>query len=176
MRIKALTVFGFFLVAGGACGDKKFDVKKKAAEQVRDLRPALPAGFRLDLPTAPIVVKKPDVPVQYADGSFSVYGLLAKKKEILGKDVRVSAFVVELNAPKKRKCPPSCTPPHLYLADAAKPADDAQRLLVADFTPQQVKKIQTGERYRFTGKFQTTSVSQFSRAEGLLSFNGAQPP
>jgi hypothetical protein len=171
MRVTCLVSLSLVVLAGCA---RKDDPSKRIVKTTNPSLP-LPPGFKLDLPTAPIVIRKPDVPVQYADGSYSVYGLLTKRSEVLGKEVHVSAFIVELNAPKKPKCPP-CQPPHLYLADAAKPADDAQRLLVADFTPIQVKKLSPGERYRFSGKFQTTSLSRFSRAEGLLSFNGAQLP
>jgi hypothetical protein len=136
---------------------------------------SLPSGFKLDLPTAPIVVQKSNVPVQHPDGSYSVFGLLERKIELLGKGVTVLAHVVELNAPKKPTCPP-CTPPHLYLADSARPGDSDPRLLVADFEPKQVKRLRIGIRYQFTGQFQTTSLSRFSRAEGLLSFKGAKAP
>jgi hypothetical protein len=133
----------------------------------------LPAGFKLDLPTAPIVVQRPNVPVQHPDGSYSVFGLLERKSDLLGKGVTVLAHVVELNAPKKPACPP-CNPPHLYLADSDRPKDSDPRLLVADFEPRQVKGVRLGGRYQFTGQFQTTSLSRFSRAEGLLSLKSVK--
>jgi hypothetical protein len=164
------------LVAAQGCTTDKYNPRQKLAELDAGIPAAqLPPGFRLNLPTAPIVVTKPDTPIQYPDGSYSVYGVWKQKSELMGKEVQVAAYVVELYAPKKPACPP-CTPPHLYLADKSRPPEDARRLLVADFTPEQVDKVREGERYRFSGNLQTMSLRGFGRSEGLLSFKSFQAP
>jgi hypothetical protein len=159
-----------------ACPGKSAPKKAGAPEPLAELR-RLPMDFKLDLPTARIVPRKPPVPTQFPDGSYSVQGLFSRREALLGKEVTVSGVLVEVKTPKKRDCEETkCTPPHLYLADDAKAPEFRSRLLVADFEPAQVRNFSSGQRYLVTGSFVTTSTSRFSRTEGLLSFKSARTP
>jgi hypothetical protein len=177
MASKLSVIAGLLLAfAPAGCQKDKFDPRKKLAELDAGVAAsALPPGFRLDLPTAPIVVKRPTVPVQYPDGSYSVQGLFSRRRDLLNKEVRVTGYVVEIHAQKEPKEGPY-TPPHLYLADDSAPKEDARRLLVSDFTVEQAKEVQPGERFRVRGNYQITSRSRFSRTEGVISFKGIETP
>ena len=157
----------FVVVALGAACSGRAPPKKVSPEPAGE---RLPPGFKLDLPTAPIVPKKVLVPAQYPDGAYSVHGLLTQKDALLGKDVTVSGFIIKLHVPTEKECEAGCTPAHLYLADAAGAADGAKQLLVADFEDEQVKELSAGGKTTVVGNFVKQSQSRFSRTEGLVSF------
>lgn len=157
-----------------ACPSNAPPPKAGGKELAADLS-KLPPDFKLDLPTAPIAARKSNVPVQHADRSHSVSGVFGQRAALLGKEVTVTGFLVELKVPQKAKAGEKFTPAHLFLADAPTPTDTTPRLLVADFEPEQVEELEVGMRYRFTGTYSRSSGSRFSRTEGLLSFKSVTP-
>lgn len=159
------------VVLAAACSGKA--PQRKSAAEPANASEKLPPGFKLDLPTAPIVPKKSLVPAQYPDGAYSVQGALAKRDPLNGRDVSVSGFVVKVHVPTEEECEAGCTPAHLYLADSAD-VTEGKQLLVADFEAAQAEALTKGAKVTVVGQLVKQSTSGFSRTEGLLSFKSLQ--
>lgn len=100
------TVVGLIILA--ACGDNQSAV---VTEELPELQPNLPP-----VPKVP----PPAHPLQYDDGTWTVYGLRKRLRQNINEEVRVKAYVVKVftpePCPEDRTCPPPPMP-HLWLGD-----------------------------------------------------------
>ncbi len=82
------------------------------AEELPTIRPALPP-----VPKVP----PPRFKINYADNSWSVYGLRKRLRQTINEEIKVKAYIVKIYTPEPcpedRTCPPPPMP-HLWLGDA----------------------------------------------------------
>ncbi|MCX7808248.1 MAG: hypothetical protein N2515_06545, partial [Deltaproteobacteria bacterium] len=177
---------GFALVAcdGGPAGDL-------VIEALPTITPSLP-----QVPTLP----PPPYPIQYPDGSYSVYGIKRKLSQLMDREVTVTAYIAEIytppECPKGQTCPPPAAP-HLWLSDAKEPNPKAQRLLLVGYAESQaaieeaiakakrgrpqpsfeetgIPPIPTdfalGNKIKVSGRLTRIAASGFSASEGLIEY------
>jgi hypothetical protein len=162
-------------------------------EKLPDVRPNLP-----EVPTLP----PPPHPVQYPDGSYSVYGLRKRLRKTMDNEASVTGYIVEVykapECPKGEACPrPSA--PHAWIA--VKPNESAadKRLLIGDYAENQDAvdearaKAKTGSykpppsdtglppiptdfdvgaKIKVQGRFTRMSAGGFNQSEGLIEYKG----
>lgn len=123
----ALALLGLVPVQG--C-DKAAEAKVQV-EKLPEVKPSLPA-----VPTLP----PPPHPTQYADQSYSVYGLRRQLRNTIDTEVNVTGYIAKVYAPPE--CPPKqqCPlppAPHMWLADVQGETDETKLLLVAGYAENQ---------------------------------------
>lgn len=128
-------------------------------ERLPEVNPNLPA-----VPTLP----PPPFEVQYADGSYSVYGVRRRNLTTMDTEVAVTGYVVEFyEAPECEEgqtCPPAAAP-HVWIADTPEnPEDPSERLMVAGYAENQTQVDEIMEAHR-RGRFE-----QPDPESGLLPF------
>jgi hypothetical protein len=123
----ASALLGLGLVQG--C-DKAAEAKVQV-EKLPEVKPSLPA-----VPTLP----PPPHPTQYADQSYSVYGLRRAIRKTIDQDVAVTGYIAKVyvppECPPKTKCPLPPAP-HIWVADTANETDDLKLLIVAGYAENQ---------------------------------------
>ena len=158
-----------------------------------------PPDFTPNLPSVP-TIQIPNVPINFPDGSYSIFGLRKKKSETMRQRVRVSGIVVETyNKPfcaEGKTCPPAKMP-HLWLADTmgeknpkyrltlvgyvegfqqmAQCKEDAEKGIVVDIPegvelPPCVWDLDIGHKYMIEGWFTIISSHGFQDSDGLLEY------
>jgi hypothetical protein len=133
---------------------------------------ALPP-IKVDLPPAPSFAAS-DVPLKHPDGVLTVHGLRKGKTELLGKDIKVRAFLLEVYqcpvCPKGQTCK-LCDQPHFFLGDKADTRKEKALMVVDYLMPKQKPPILTvGKQYDVDGTFNINSPTGFGSSEGLLVF------
>lgn len=134
---------------------------------------ALPP-IKVDLPPPPSFAE-PNIPLQYPDGTVSIYGMRKQLKKYLGQSVKVKAYLLEVYqcpvCPKKQTCKP-CDQPHFFLSDEPNGKKE-KALMVTDYRAQKAKdpKITVGKQYNIDGAFNTNTPGGFASSDGLLVFD-----
>jgi len=122
-----LAVLGTMALQG--C-DKQAEAKVNV-EKLPDIKPSLPA-----VPTLP----PPPFPTQFADQSYSVYGLRRMLRKTIDTDVVVTGYIAKVyvppECPPKQKCPLPPAP-HVWLADTAGEQDESKLLILAGYAENQ---------------------------------------
>jgi hypothetical protein len=144
----------------------------------KEEQPELPP-IKVDLPPSPNF-DKPPVPLNYPDGTLSIFGLKKKPDPHIGKQIKVKAFMVEFydctqpKCPKGKTCKPLCDQPHFYVADAKEGPGSKYRMMVTDYPVEQKKDLQAlmtaTEPMVITASFERQSPSGFTSSEGLLVY------
>lgn len=178
---------GSFTVTG--CGDDA--ASNIVVERLDDVRPALP-----EVPTLP----PPPHPIQYPDGSFSVYGLRQRLNNTIDTEVTVTGYIVDIytppECPKGERCP-TPTAPHMWIADTTGEQDMRKRLAVAGYAENQAQideavaearkgrykppppesgllpvpvDLAVGNKVKVTGQFARVSGSGFNISNGLVDY------
>jgi hypothetical protein len=138
----ALALLGLFPLEGcNKPGEAKVQVEKLA-----EVKPSLPS-----VPKLP----PPPHPTQYADQSYSVYGLRRQMRKTIDTDVHVTGYIAKVfvppECPPKQQCrlPPA---PHMWMADVQGETDETKLLLVAGYAENQatideaIKNAKKGKR------------------------------
>ncbi len=131
-------------------------------------------GIKIELPPPPSFAE-PNIPLQYEDGSMSIYGMRKHMNKYLGQPVKVKAYLLEMYqcpvCPKKQTCKP-CDQPNFVVTDEPNGKKE-KALLVADFRAQKAKdpKMTLGKQYVFEGSFAANSPTGFAASDGLLVFS-----
>ncbi len=190
MTIRVLCVFALIGMLGG-CGDSA--ASDLTIERLPDVNPSLPSVP--DLPPPPY-------DVEYADGSFSVYGVRRRGATTMDTDLSITGYIVEIyvppECPEGRTCDPPAAP-HLWLADAREPAEGEDRLMLAGYAENQAQideAVELAERGRYeppdpesgilpiptnfavgakvkvTGRFTRISGAGFNVSNGMLEYRG----
>jgi hypothetical protein len=133
---------------------------------------ALPA-IKVELPPPPSFANS-DIPIQQPDGTWTVYGLRKKKQEILNKEVKLKAFLLEVyecpKCPKGQTCK-LCEQPHFFLGDKADTKREKALMVVDYLAPKQKPPVLTvGKQYDVSGTFSINSPTGFGSSDGLLIF------
>jgi hypothetical protein len=126
-RLCSCALVGLALL--GAC--EQTASAKVSVEKLPEVKPSLPP-----VPTIP----PPPYPTQYADQTYSVYGVRRVLRRTINTEVTVTGYIAKVftppECPPKEKCPlPSA--PHFWLGDTATEADPAKLLLVAGYAESQ---------------------------------------
>jgi len=190
MTTRVLCVFALIGMLGG-CGESA--ASDLTIERLPDVNPSLPAVP--DLPPPPY-------DVEYADGSFSVYGVRRRGATTMDTDVSITGYIVEIyippECPEGRTCDPAAAP-HLWLADAREQGEDDDRLMLAGYAENQAQideAVELAERGRYeppdpesgmlpiptnfavgakvkiTGRFARISGAGFNVSNGMLDYRG----
>lgn len=100
-------------------------------ERLPDVKPSLPP-----VPTLP----PPPHPTQYADQSYSVYGVRRAMRKTIDTDVEITGYIAKVfvppECPKDQKCPLPPAP-HMWMSDVQGEADETKLLLVAGYAENQ---------------------------------------
>jgi hypothetical protein len=176
------------LLASSACETRAPVVVERDLPEIRPNLPAIPN------------VPPPRHPIQYDDGTWSVYGLRKRIDQVMEEEVRVKAFVVKLyepvECPEGRTCPPPPMP-HLWLGDDSDETKERRLVRLVGYANSQddiikaredfekgvqpdeealaagIKTIwdwQVGKRYIIKGRFARSSGTGFMYSEGLLEY------
>lgn len=158
-----------------------------------------PPDFTPNLPSIPTITI-PNVPVNFPDGSYSIFGLRKKQKETLRQRVRVTGYVVQIyqkpHCVEGKTCPPAKMP-HLWLADTmgetnpkyrltlvgyaegfqqmAKCKEDAEKGVVQEIPegvelPPCVWDFEIGRQYLIDGWYTIISSHGFQDSDGLMEY------
>jgi hypothetical protein len=158
-----------------------------------------PPDFQPNLPSVP-AISVPNVPINFPDGSYSVYGLRKKQEETLHQRVRVTARVVDTYekpfCPEGKTCPPAKMP-HLWLADTMGEKNPKYRLTLVGYAegfqqmaeckekaekgiveeipegvelPPCVWDFERGHNYLLEGWYTVISSHGFQDSDGLLEY------
>jgi hypothetical protein len=104
---------------------------KVQVEKLPDVKPSLPP-----VPTLP----PPPHPTQYADQSYSIYGLRRALRKTIDTDVSVTGYIAKVyvppECPPKQQCPLPPAP-HIWLADVQGEQDDNKLLILAGYAENQ---------------------------------------
>jgi hypothetical protein len=134
---------------------------------------ALPP-IKVDLPPPPSFAE-PNIPLQYPDGTMSIYGMRKHLNKYLGQNVKVKAYLLEIYqcpvCPKKQTCK-ACDQPHFFLTDEPNGKKE-KALMVADYRAQKAKepKLTVGKQYVIDGAFNRNTPGGFASSDGLLVFD-----
>ena len=184
-RTHSATAAGVLMLLA-ACGNEGSDL---VVERLPDVQTNLPA-----VPTIP----PPPHPLQYQDGTHSVYGVRQRIRNTMDTDVEVTGYIVEIYQPPACEEPPCpvATAPHMWLADTAAEEDAGKRLTVVGYAenqaqideaiedarrgrtqedlPDGVLPIPTdfavGAKVKVQGHFTRISGSGFNISDGLLEY------
>lgn len=134
---------------------------------------ALPP-IKIQLPPPPSFAE-PNIPLQYPDGSVSIYGMRKHLNKHLNQQVKVKAYLLEMYqcpvCPKKQTCKP-CDQPHFFMTDEPNGRKD-KALMVADYRMPKAKdpKLTVGKQYIVDGNFARNTSGGFAASDGLLAFS-----
>jgi hypothetical protein len=128
---------------------------------------------KVELPPPPSFIS--DIPPEYPDGTHSIRGLRKEKAELLGKEVKIKGYLLEVYhcpvCPRGHTCKP-CSKPYFLLGDKASTKKEKALLVVDYISPKQRPPVLTvGKQYNIGGQFQISSPSGFGSSEGLLVFS-----
>ncbi len=123
----AAALLGLGTVQGcDSAGEAKVQVEK-----LPEVKPSLPA-----VPTLP----PPPHPTQYADQSYSVYGLRRQLRKTIDTDVTVTGYIAKVyvppECPPKQQCPLPPAP-HVWISDVQGEQDDSKLLILAGYAENQ---------------------------------------
>ncbi len=188
--VSSLSALFAVVLLGAACDAQSGSA---AVEKLPEAKPSLPA-----VPTLP----PPPFPVQYPDGSYSVFGLRKRMKNTMDTDVDVTAYVVETYSPPE--CPtgkgcPQARAPHVYVADSKGETDPSKRILLVGYAENQkaiddtILEKKKGKykpppadsgmleiptdlfpdaKIKAKARFTRVSGSGFAQSDGLLDYRG----
>lgn len=109
-------------------------------ESMPEIRPNLPP-----IPKVP----PPRHPIQYEDGTYSVYGLRKRIRQTMDEEIRVKAYIVKIfeptPCPEGRTCPPPPMP-HLWLGDDMDETSERRLLRLVGFANSQLEMEEERER------------------------------
>ncbi|MSP60874.1 MAG: hypothetical protein EXR72_11125 [Myxococcales bacterium] len=133
---------------------------------------ALPP-IKVDLPPPPSFAED-NQPLQYPDGTMSIFGLRKQIDKYLGKDVKVKAYLLEIYqcpvCPKGQQCK-LCDQPHFFLSDKPDGKKEKSLMTVDYLMPKQKPPFLTvGKQYTLEGTFARNSPTGFAMSDGLLQF------
>lgn len=189
------SVFASTLVLSMAvgCDEEKpgLEAEAEEAEKMPEIRPNLPKVPKL---------KKPEFPVQYADGSYSVFGLRKRIQQLMDTDLKVTGYIVDIyeppECPRGQECPQPKVP-HVWIADKAGEREFVRKLQVVGYAerhkqveqarasaggktcvPENPKEgevpipadFEVGNKVRVSGHFARISASGFNTSEGLIEY------
>jgi len=172
-----------------ACGPQA--AEDLTIERLPDVEPNLP-------PVPPL--PPPPHPVQYADSSYSVYGVRHRMANTVNTELEVTGWIVEVyippECPDEESCPPA-TAPHMWIADTQEEADPMHRLTVVGYAENQVQldewreaaaagrpieidpetgqlpiptDFDIGAKVKVNGRFARISGTGFNISNGLLEY------
>lgn len=178
-------------IALPACGESA--ASDLTIERLPDVNPSLPT-----VPTIP----PPPYDVEYADSSFSVYGVRRRMATTMGTDVAVTGYIVEIyvppECPEGRTCDAAAAP-HLWLADRRDPPEGEDRLMLAGYAENQTQideavelasrgryeppdpesgilpiptDFAVGAKVKIHGRFTRVSGAGFNVSNGMLDYRG----
>lgn len=161
---------GSLLLVGSllACNTSGGSLMESGHESATPLPPP-----KVELPPPPSFAE-PSTPLQYEDGSVSIYGLRKHINKYLAQPVKVKAYLLEMYqcpvCPKKQTCKP-CDQPHFFLSDEPNGKKD-KALLVAEYRMSKAKdpKLTPGKQYVVEGTFNRNTAGGFAASDGLLVF------
>lgn len=174
-----------------ACGEQA--ASDLTIERLPDVNPSLPSVP--DLPPPPY-------DTQYADGSYSVYGVRRRGATTMNTDVAVTGYIHEIyippECPEDRTCDPPAAP-HLWISDSREPGEDEERLMLAGYAENQAQideaveladrgryeppdpesgmlpiptDFAVGAKVRVQGRFTRVSGAGFNVSNGMLDYRG----
>jgi hypothetical protein len=137
---------------------------------------ALP-GIKVELPPPPAFSEE-NQPLTNADGTSTIFGLRKAHEKLLGKEVKVNAFLLEVYqcpvCPKGQTCK-LCDQPHFFLGDKPDTKKEKTLMVVDYLMPKQKPPFLTlGKRYTIEGTVARNSPTGFASSEGLLLFTRMQ--
>lgn len=190
MKTRVLCVLALFGVLAG-CGEQA--ASDLTIERLPDVNPSLPS-----VPDIP----PPPYEVEYADHSYSVYGLRRRMQTTMNTDVSVTGYIHEIylppECPEGRTCDPPAAP-HLWVTDTRTPGDDEDRLMLAGYAENQAQideaveqaergryeppdpesgilpiptDFAVGAKVRISGRFTRVSGAGFNVSNGMLEYRG----
>jgi hypothetical protein len=136
-----------------------------ADTEADDPKASRPAPPKVNLPPSPKMVE-PRFVEKYADGSYTVAGLIAGQSKLMGKEVKLKGFVKEIHrcSPDELQCDP---PKHAVLVDDL--TRPRSRLVVIGDDDTSFSTLVQGEAVVLEGFYQQTDPGGlFVRMEGLL--------
>ncbi len=185
-RLIGLILAGALLSAG--CEQiKAASEADTEADQLPEIVPDLP-----EVPTLP----PPPFPTTYEDESYSAYGLRQRLSKVLGTDLSVTGYIMEIYEPpackkrKKEECP-KVAAPHMFIADTADQTDRAEQLLIVGYADNQEqlararrgrktttisgavvvpRDFAVGNKVRVKGHFTLISSGGFNTSSGLIEY------
>jgi len=190
--IRALFVALLIGTLGIACGSEETGGGGQVTvERLPDVEPNLPA-----VPTLP----PPPHPTQYADSSYSVYGVRARLQNTVNTEVDITGYIVEIyippECPEGENCPPAAAP-HMWIADTATEPDREKRMTIVDYAENHAQieeaiadaeagreppdlpegapppiptDFAVGAKIKVHGRFTRMSGTGFNISEGLLEY------
>ena len=130
-RLTRIVCAAALLGLGMGQGCESAGEAKVQVEKLPEVKPSLPA-----VPTLP----PPPHPTQYADQSYSVYGLRRQLRKTIDTDVSVTGYIAKVytppECPPKQQCPLPPAP-HIWLADTPGEQDDSKLLILAGYAENQ---------------------------------------
>jgi len=104
-----------------------------------------------------------------------VHGLRKGKADLLGKEVKVKGYLLEVYqcpvCPKGQTCK-LCDQPHFFLGDKADTKKEKALMVVDYLMPKQKPPALTvGKQYEIEGNFSVNSPTGFGASDGLLIFS-----
>ncbi len=168
--------------------------QEQAAADLEEKKEAAAPKIQVQLPAAPDF-DEGKVDEQYADGSFSIYGLRTDidgnvKKGDAGTEVMVKGYIQEIyvapECPEGEICPPP-KQPHVWITDKADQLGKKRAMMVVNYRfsiPEWDAKrwkeqpdviMEKGKQYTFKGKFKRFSDTGFAFDRGLLEFVAYKP-
>ncbi|HMI92220.1 MAG TPA: hypothetical protein VK509_12680 [Polyangiales bacterium] len=123
----AAALLGLGTVQGcDSAGEAKVQVEK-----LPEVKPSLPA-----VPTLP----PPPYATQYADQSYSIYGMRRQLRKTIDTDVTATGYIAKVyvppECPPKQQCPLPPAP-HIWISDAQGEQDETKLLIVAGYAENQ---------------------------------------
>ena len=168
--------------------------QEQAAADLEEKQEAVAPKIKVELPPPPDF-DEGKVEEQYADGSFSIYGLRQDidgntKKGDAGTEVLVKGYVQEIyvppECPEGEICPPP-KQPHVWITDKPDQLGKKRAMMVVNYRfsiPEWDAKrwkdqpdviMEKGQQYTFKGKFKRFSDTGFAFDSGLLEFVAYKP-
>src|SRR5690349_937456 len=134
---------------------------KVPVEKLPDVKPSLPG-----VPTLP----PPPFPTQYADQSYSVYGVRRALRRTIDTDVTITGYIAKVfvppECPPKQQCPLPPAP-HVWLADVNGEQDDSKLLILAGYAENQAA-IDEAVKAAKKGKKPTPEEAKEAEDMGIL--------
>lgn len=188
MRIaQRLVIATFSLVWLAGCGQES----QGSGVEEPEVRPNLPA-----VPTVP----PPPHPINYPDGTYTVYGVRKRIEHTIDTELKVTGYITWVYTPpvcpEGHTCPPAKMP-HCRIADTANETDERKTLVLVGYAANQKEiddareelahgrtpappegeglppiptDLEVGRRGVFEGRFTRVSGSGFLESEGLLDY------